>query len=801
MAKTRTPKQKEENEFQDKIQKRLTGLFGGGEEPPTFMSIRQVEALKERVRELEAELAQGQQAVVEVKTTIKPMTDSRPLNIEPGGLNNYNTENEEPQIQAPVGLLSPSSFQELADRREPAVFGSPVSIEEKPPRNNLNIWRRLVEPAATIKNDVERRQASLVSALLLVLILAISSGPFAQIFVLHDLTGGLILAGMGIGFVIAYIFSRTQSYRLAVPLLLAALAAWPILNIALVKNYSQAGLQATLIFDVMLIIISSTFASYRTTIYLSAANFLGILLLPVLIPGVVIGNIVIPLSFNGVISALVLVFTRHRNLMEKDRLLEISQANRALQASYHSLDSRTRELQLASEVGRIITEKVANLHEMLITAAELISARFGLYYTQVYLIDPSGKNLTLQAGTGNVGQELLRIGHHLVVGVNSLYGRAVIEKRPMIITDTKNNPGFLSNPLLPNTRSEMAIPLMAGEKVVGVLDMQSEQPGALNEANLPALDALAGQLAIAIQNAALFTEAEQARSEVETQIHHLTETSWQDFLDAIDRGESMGFAFDQSNILRLDSKGLSTTPAEGFNVPISVTGTKIGEIQLGQEPNRTWTASETDLIEGAATQLAQQIENLRLLAQAEKYRAEAEQAVRRLTREGWDDYLKADSPETTGFVYDLNEVSPMNESVGDNQTPVIHRPLNVREEIIGELSINDSNHSKEDADELISAVATQLSAHIENLRLSISNMNLLKSTEERAKREHTLRQITDALRASTNPATIMRTAVREVGSILGRKTIVRLSNPERAHQAEAIVKNENEADTPAKESS
>ncbi len=799
MAKTRTPKQKEENEFQDKIRKRLTGLFGGGEEPPTFMSIRQVEALKERVSELEAELAQGQQAVVEVNTTIKPKTDSTLLNIAPGGLNNYKPENEEPQVQAPARLLSPSSSQDLGDQREPVVYGSPVSIEEKPKRNNLNIWRLLVEPAATIKDDVERRQASLVSALLLVQILAICSGPFAQIFILHDLTGGLILAGMGIGFIIAYIFSRTKSYRLAVPLLLAALAAWPILNIALVKNYSQAGLQATLIFDVLIIIISSTFASYRTTIYLSAANFLGILLLPIIIPGVLFGNIIVPLSFNGVVSALILIFTRHRNLMEKDRLLEISQANRALETSYHSLDSRTRELQLASEVGRIITEKIANLHEMLITAAELISARFGLYYTQVYLIDPSGKNLTLQAGTGNVGQELLRIGHHLVVGADSLYGRAVSEKRPMIITDTKNNPGFLSNPLLPNTRSEMAIPLMAGEKVVGVLDMQSEQPGALNEANLPALDALARQLAIAIQNAALFTEAEQARSEVEAQIHHLTETSWQDFLDAIDRGESMGFAFDQSNILRLDSKSLSTTPAEGFNVPISVTGTKIGEIQLGQELNRTWTASETELIEGAATQLAQQIENLRLLAQAEKYRAEAEQAVRRLTREGWNDYLKVGSQETTGFVYDLNEVSPLNESVDDNQT--IHRPLNIREEIIGELSINDSNHSKEDANELISAVATQLSGHIENLRLSMSNMNLLKSTEERAKRELTLRQVTIALRASTNPATIMRTAVSEVGNILGRKTIVRLLNPERAHQTEAVVKSENEADTPAKESS
>ena len=163
-------------------------------------------------------------------------------------------------------------------------------------------------------------------------------------------------------------------------------------------------------------------------------------------------------------------------------------------------------------------------------------------------------------------------------------------------------------------------------------------------------------------------------------------------------------------------------------MPISVTGTKIGAIQFGQEPNRIWTNSESELIEGAATQLAQHIENLRLLAQAEKYRAEAEQAVRRLTREGWDTYLQPGSQETAGFKYDLNEVSPLNVGENDNQTPVKHQALKVRDEVIGELSIQDSNNSQEDTNELMSAVAAQLSSHIENLRLSLINMSLLKST-------------------------------------------------------------------------
>jgi len=461
---------------------------------------------------------------------------------------------------------------------------------------------------------------------------------------------------------------------------------------------------------------------------------------------------------------------------------------------------RTHDLELAAEVGRAVSEKSVDIDGLLSKAVELIGDRFNLYYTQVYLTDSIGRNLILRAGTGAVGSELLSRAHQLPIASGSINGRAAAEKHSVIVADTKQSADFKPNPILPDTRSEMATPLIAGGQVVGVLDMQSDRPGTLSETNLPAFEALAGQLAIAIQNAALFSQAEQARSDVEAQVHRLTEQGWQDFLDAIEHGERMGFAFDQSSIVRLEGESITTAASEGYSVPISVTGTKIGAIQFGQEPNRIWTNSESELIEGTATQLAQHIENLRLLAQAEKYRAEAEQAVRRLTREGWDTYLQPGSQETAGFKYDLNEVSPLNVGENDNQTPVKHQALKVRDEVIGELSIQDSNNSQEDANELMSAVAAQLSSHIENLRLSLINMSLLKSTEERAQREQTLRQITVALRGSTNPATIMRTAVRELGSILGRKTIVQLSNPERPNQAESAISSENEPDSSANQS-
>jgi diguanylate cyclase (GGDEF)-like protein len=198
-------------------------------------------------------------------------------------------------------------------------------------RGKPNFWQRLVEPVATITDAAERRQARLVSSILLTLGLAASTGPAPQMYVLHDPLTALILVGMTLGFGIGYLFSRTERYRLAVPLLVATLASWPAMNIALLKNYNPSGLLTTFIFDVLLIVLCSTLASFRTTIFLSATNFLVILLLPILIPAIQVRDIIVPLSFNGAMSALILVLTQHRNLMEKDRLLEVSQAKEQLQ--------------------------------------------------------------------------------------------------------------------------------------------------------------------------------------------------------------------------------------------------------------------------------------------------------------------------------------------------------------------------------------------------------------------------------------------------------------------------------------
>lgn len=446
---------------------------------------------------------------------------------------------------------------------------------------------------------------------------------------------------------------------------------------------------------------------------------------------------------------------------------------------------RTHDLELAAEVGRAVTERVTNLSEMLTEAAEIIRARFNLYYTQIYLTDPAGDKMILRAGTGAVGKELLQRGHNLTVNSGSLNGRAVLEKRAQIVTDTKESPNFLPNVLLPNTRSEMSIPLVVDEKAVGVLDMQSEHPGTLSEINLPAFEVLAGQLAVAIRNAALFVEVQEARAEVEAQMGRFTEQGWQDFLNAIDQGHRIGYAFDESRVVPLKPEVLLTkSNADCLNLPITVTGAKVGEIQLPANLKST----DLELVQSVSEQLAQHVENLRLLAQAEMFRKEAEQAVRRLTREGWETYLHSNNQLDTGYVYDLNQVQPLSENNNGHPNLSLKQPLVVRDEAIGELSL-DLPDAEEGTLNIISAIAEQLSAHIENLRLSESNMLLLVETEERAKREKALREITSALRSSTDPATIIRTAVLEVGKNLSRKTMVCMMS---SSQTDTMLNNSNE---------
>jgi GAF domain-containing protein/HAMP domain-containing protein len=400
---------------------------------------------------------------------------------------------------------------------------------------------------------------------------------------------------------------------------------------------------------------------------------------------------------------------------------------------------RTQNLELAAEVGRSVSQ-VRALDVMLQDACELIQKEFALYYVQVYLTDPSQTALQLQAGTGEVGAQLRERGHSLKLNTSSINGRAALEKRTMVISDTAESATFRPNELLPDTRGEMAVPLIVGEKVVGVLDMQSGQPGVLNEEVLPAFEALAGQLAVAIQNATLVAEAQEARAEVEAQARRLVRTGWSEHLDAIHKPEHLGFVFDRNEVTPLDEADELPDENRAVSAPISLTGEMLGSlvVELDDENKNEQTS---ELVNIVAHQVAQQIENLRLLENAERFRYEAEQAARRQTREGWQEYVKTKTDASLGYLYDLNEVRPYNN--GKDNASALTLPLKVRNETIGKLSVDGLMPDDKDSFEFANAVAQRLGAHIESLRQHDQTQSALAQSEKLFDASRSLTQATD----------------------------------------------------------
>lgn len=207
--------------------------------------------------------------------------------------------------------------------------------------------------------------------------------------------------------------------------------------------------------------------------------------------------------------SLLVVITVALNLNLKSlegALLEREEKQRELERTQGELEkrvaSRTRDLKLASEGARQLAQ-IRNLDELLSRAVETVQSSFDLYYTQLYLLDEAARQLSLRAGTGIVGQRLLNQRHFLSLDLRTINGAAVLERRTILVSDTGQDPLFYPNPLLPDTRSEIAVPLLLGEQALGVLNMQSREPGAFSQENVSVFETLAGQLAVALDNALL----------------------------------------------------------------------------------------------------------------------------------------------------------------------------------------------------------------------------------------------------------------------------------------------------------
>ncbi len=165
------------------------------------------------------------------------------------------------------------------------------------------------------------------------------------------------------------------------------------------------------------------------------------------------------------------------------------------------VDERTRDLEVVSELGRLISTQ-REPEQLLSYAVDTIQRFTGFYHVQIFLLDEDEHYAVLRASTGEAGRLLLEAGHRLAVGSESVIGRVTASGSAVVALDTEDA-AFIHrpNPLLPDTHSEMALPLQLGGRIIGALDVQSQAVNAFDEEDIHVFQTLADQLASAIANA------------------------------------------------------------------------------------------------------------------------------------------------------------------------------------------------------------------------------------------------------------------------------------------------------------
>ena len=280
---------------------------------------------------------------------------------------------------------------------------------------------------------------------------------------------------------------------------------------------------------------------------------------------------------------------------------------------------RTRSLQAAADVSRATTS-LRDPDELLRQVVDLVQERFNLYYVGLFLVDKARQWAVLRAGTGDAGQTMIAREHRLAVAGESMIGRCVVDDQARIALDVGQEPVRFDNPLLPETRSEMALPLHSRGQVIGAMTVQSAVEAAFGETDIAVMQTMADQVAVVIDNARLFVETQAALKEMEATHRHYLREAWAGYMPAA------GATYYETASLEEGPEGRSALVA-----PITLRGEEIGSLGI-QDDNgtRQWTTEEVALVQAVTNRLALAAENLRLLDETRRHAAQ-EQMVGEVT--------------------------------------------------------------------------------------------------------------------------------------------------------------------------
>ncbi len=299
-------------------------------------------------------------------------------------------------------------------------------------------------------------------------------------------------------------------------------------------------------------------------------------------------------------------------------------AQRIQEAQYHlehqveertfDLQRRMTQIQTAADIGRLVTS-IRDLDELLERTVRIIAERFGYYHVGVFLVDQTGLWVELRAASNESGRALLKRGLRLRIGQEGIVGLVARTGHPKVVLDVSAEPAYKFVPELSLTRSEMALPLRVGERILGVLDIQSTEPRAFSPTDVTTMRIVADQLAVAIDNARLLREMQRALESLRWAHRQLAAQGWKEYLQI---ATARAYRLDATGHFEIvtaptSAEEAALAPQEGYEVqiPIMVRGLRVAVLALRRQ-DRPWSRSERAFLEVLSQRLGLALESARL---------------------------------------------------------------------------------------------------------------------------------------------------------------------------------------------